>query len=398
MTEHLLRKANLPVIRRTADTELAVADAINIEKEIVDRSNSKLVYLNLCSQEILHLSKGNKANGTPVLSSSPFSVRADRSDEAVHEPSTDSVTEAALRNAGLLSDSPPNSPHPNMEVPAKEYDSSLVTREEGPDNVFEMDVNPDLDIYGDFEYNLEDEDYIGATATKVPNVQPEEGGSKIKVVFSTFQPEITNHTTDFGSSEKVVDIQKDSSCMLENDTYSGLENSTRECETDKSCVPLESIFGKEGEELSAAECEELYGPDKEPLIKKFPGASEILYGSLDAGLVTGNNTKENGSCRPKPTEERTSPSGNENHATSMTVASLGCNSSGEDSVNHPQPDGSGERNKNSNTDAKDQSNNINSIFKKVSPSHLSLNPISFTLFVCHSSDESQNILLCIKFM
>ncbi|XP_062026252.1 uncharacterized protein At4g10930 [Rosa rugosa] len=366
LTEHLLRKANLPVIRRTANTELAVADAINIEKEIADRSNSKLVYLNLCSQEILHLSKGNKASGTPVLSSSPSSVHADRSGEAVHEPSTDPVTEEALRNAGLLSDSPPNSPRSNMEVPAEEDDPSLDIREEGPDNVFEMDENPDLDIYGDFEYNLEDEDYIGATATKVSNVQPEEGASKIRVVFSTFQPETTNHTLDLGSTEKVVEVQKDSSCMLENDTHSGLENSTRECETDKSCVPLESIFGKEGEELSVAECEELYGPDKEPLIKEFPGASEILYASIDAGLVKDNYPKENESCGPKPTEEITSPSGNENHGKNISVASLGCTSSGgEDSTNHSQPDGSGERKKKSNTDSKDQSNSINSISKKV---------------------------------
>ncbi|XP_050379027.1 uncharacterized protein At4g10930 isoform X2 [Argentina anserina] len=366
MTEHLLRKANLPVIRRTADTELAVADATNIEKEIADRSNSKLVYLNLCSQEILHLSKGNKASGNTVFSSSQSSACADRSGEALVEPSSDPLTEEALRNAGLLSDSPPNSPHSNMEVPAKEDDPSLDTREEGPDNVFEMDVNPDLDIYGDFEYNLEDEDYIGATATKVSNMEPEGGASKIKVVFSTLQPEISNHTIDLGSTEKVVEVQKDSSCMLENDTFSGLENSTKECETDNSCVPLESIFGKEGEELSAAECEELYGPDKEPLIQRFPGASEILYGSIDAGLVKDNYLKETESCGPKPTEEITSPSGIENQATNMTVSSLGCNSSGgEDSMNHSQPDGSGERNKKPNGECKDQSNNINSISKKV---------------------------------
>lgn len=362
LTEHLLRKANLPVIRRTADTELAVADAINIEKEVSDRSNSKLVYQNLCSQEILHLSKSNKSSRAPVLSSSPSSVPADRSGEAVHELSTDPVTEEALRNAGLLSDSPPNSPHSNNEVPAEEDDSSLDIREEGPDNVFEMDVNPDLDIYGDFEYNLEDEDYIGATATKVSNAQPEEGASKIKVVFSTLQPEISNDTLDLGSTGKIVAVQKDSSCMLEN-TYSGLEDSTTERETDS--VPLESIFGKEGEELSVAECEELYGPDIEPLIKKLPGASEILYGSIDAGLVKDKYPNENESCGPKPTEEITSPSGNENHAQNI-VASLGCNSSGgEDLTNHPQPDGNVERKKKSNMDSKDQSNSITSISKKV---------------------------------
>jgi hypothetical protein len=45
-----LQKANLDVIRRCADTELAIADAVNVEKDIYERSNSKLVYVNICSQ------------------------------------------------------------------------------------------------------------------------------------------------------------------------------------------------------------------------------------------------------------------------------------------------------------------------------------------------------------
>ena len=31
-------------------------------------------------------------------------------------------------------------------------------------SIFEMDCHPDLDIYGDFEYDLDEEDYIGTTA------------------------------------------------------------------------------------------------------------------------------------------------------------------------------------------------------------------------------------------
>lgn len=43
----------IPILRKIAETELAVADAINIEKEIADKSNSKLVYMKLCSKLLL---------------------------------------------------------------------------------------------------------------------------------------------------------------------------------------------------------------------------------------------------------------------------------------------------------------------------------------------------------
>ena len=50
IAEHYLRRTNLSVICRTADVELAVADAVNVEKDISERSNSKMVYINLCAQ------------------------------------------------------------------------------------------------------------------------------------------------------------------------------------------------------------------------------------------------------------------------------------------------------------------------------------------------------------
>ncbi|XP_068305155.1 uncharacterized protein At4g10930-like [Pyrus communis] len=341
LTEHFLKKANLPVIRRTADTELTVVDAINIEKGVAGRSSSKLVYMNLCSQEILRRSENRKssAGAAPVNSSSPSSVPADRAEQAADEISTDPVIEAALRNAGLLSDSPPNSPHPNVEVPAEEDGPSLDIREEGSDNVFEMDFQPDLDIYGDFEYNLEDEGYIGAAAAKISNPQPEEGAPKLKLVFSTLQPERSNQNLDSEKTETTVEVQKDSSSMLENLTCSGLENYIMEGGTEESSIPLESLFGKEGEELSVAECEELYGPDKESLITKFPEASEKLSGLIDEALVKDKDSKENENCTPKSNQAvKTNGLGKENNLKNMLVASGGCNSSGgEDSANHIQP-------------------------------------------------------------
>ncbi|KAB2603906.1 hypothetical protein D8674_041446 [Pyrus ussuriensis x Pyrus communis] len=370
LTEHFLKKANLPVIRRTADTELAVVDAINIEKGVADRSSSKLVYMNLCSQEILRRSENRKssAGAAPVHGSSPSSVPTDRAEQAANELSTDRVIEAALRNAGLLSDSPPNSPHPDLEVPAEEDGPAADIREEGPHNVFEMDFQPDLDIYGDFEYNLEDEDYIGAAAAKVTNPQPDEGAPKLKLVFSTLQPERSNHNLDLEKPETMVEVRKDSSSMLENHTCSGLKNSITEGANDETSVPLESLFGKEGEELTVAECEELYGPDKEPLIKSFPEASEKLSGLIDEALVKDKDSKENENYAPKSNQAvKTNGLGKENNLKNMLVASGGCNSSGrEDSANHIQPGETVDtKEKKSTTGSNNQSNSVGSVSKKV---------------------------------
>ncbi|KAF4351075.1 hypothetical protein F8388_013180 [Cannabis sativa] len=259
LTEHLLRKANLPVIRRTAEAELAVADAINIEKAVADRSSSKPVYLNLCSQEILHRSETSKSSGAPDVDNSiPSSNSTEKSGQSEKENSDNLVIEDALKNAGLF-DSPPNSPDQSTENLPEEGSLKSI-REEGPEDVIEMGEGPDLDIYGEFEYDLDDEDYIGVGAAKVSKViQPEEGASKLKVVFSTFNSEKSGTTLD---SEKTQNSE-----MLGNQT--GAE-STKEDGVENPCIPQEKIFGEEGEEPSVAECEELYGPDKEPLINKFP--------------------------------------------------------------------------------------------------------------------------------
>lgn len=293
LTEHFLRKANLPIIRRTAETELAVADAINIEREVADRSNSKVVYLNLCSQEILHRSDESKsliAKESETLPPSENSI--DRQDQGSGECSTDPVVVEALRNAGLLSDSPPSSPHHKTEVPNEVDDSSAKIREEEPDNVFEMDSHLEEDIYGDFEYDLEDLDYIGVSAEKAPKVQPEDGLSKMKVVFSTVSMERSrsNNLVDSENHEKLGNVVglDGSSCLLKNTDATVVKCSTVDDGTDRSCAVLESLPDEDGEELSVAECEELYGPDKEPLINKFSEASQKIYELADAKTLAEN--------------------------------------------------------------------------------------------------------------
>ena len=268
LTERLLRNTNLAVIRRTADTELAVADAVNIEKEVADRSNSKLVYLNLCSQELLHHTNNTKTNvATDTSPPASSSMLTDQQSELnTDDLSTDPEVETALKNAGLLSDSPPSSPHESRET----CNSDMS----GPDNILELDSHPDLDIYGDFEYDLEDEDYIGASVTKVSNPKQEQNESKVKLVFSTMnlkKSDIALDCADWEGSER-IEVPGDASCSpnCHNDAVLRDRASTIDEEMGQPSVSSELLPCEAAVEPPDSEFEELYGPDKEPLIKKFP--------------------------------------------------------------------------------------------------------------------------------
>lgn len=274
-----MRNTNLPVIRRTADTELAVADAINIEKEVADRSNSKLVYLNLCSQELLHRTNDTKSKVATVTSppaSSPtqtdqselnasLPVQTDQSEQNTEDLSTDPDVQIALKNAGLLSDSPPNSPHNNKEI-CNENDMS------GPENILEMDSHPELDIYGDFEYDLEEQDYFGAGVTKVSNPKQDQSESKVKLVFSTMSLNQTNNALDCedckGSENN--EVPGDASCSPNCHGDAVHRDSTTDVEIGQPSVPSELLLSEGAVEPVDSELEEIYGPDKEPLIKIFP--------------------------------------------------------------------------------------------------------------------------------
>lgn len=257
LAEHFLKMANLPSIRRSATTELAIADAINIEKQVADRSNSKVVYLNLCSQEIRrHVNSSDSC--TPVESAPTPAPTPTPSDPPVvsnegGQSSTmplEAEAEAALRAAGLLSDSPPSSPPHNVEDLHSNENPTLEDKEEeGMEDVLEMDTHPDIDIYGDFEYDL-DEEFISPSAIKPPESQTEEGGSKVKVVFST----LNSNKADNALEAKEQDLPKTG---IAEDIVSETK-------------PTDTSLDGEGEELSLAECEALYGPEKEPLVKKFP--------------------------------------------------------------------------------------------------------------------------------
>ncbi|XP_076923416.1 uncharacterized protein At4g10930-like [Bidens hawaiensis] len=246
LTEHFLKKTNMPVTRPSAEIELAVADAINIEKAVADRSNSKLVYVNLCSQELLH--RSDTVDSTTGSDSEPNTDPKTATNDD-HPTSSDVDVDEALRNVGLLSDSPPDSPRQH---------ETEDTNEDGPDNVFEMVSQPELDIYGDFEYDLEDDEFIGASAVTTSKAVQQDD-MKIKMVFSTLDFDKSNSGWRLEDHEKPVEE----------------ENANEDGKKEKSSI---NVGGED-------ECEELYGPDKEPLIKKYP---EIKL----PDLVTENNNIE----------------------------------------------------------------------------------------------------------
>ncbi|KAL8256101.1 hypothetical protein R6Q59_031168 [Mikania micrantha] len=247
LTEHFLKKTNMPVTRPTAEIELAVADAINVEKAVSDRSNSKLVYVNLCSQELLHRSDTMNSTTGPDLEPNTDQKTTTNDDLAA---CADVDVDEALRKAGLLSNSPPDSPHQQETEDTKVGD--------GHDNVFEIVSQPEFDIYGDFEYDIEDDDFVGTSAITTSKVKQDD--AKIKMVFSTL---------DFDKS--------DSDWLLEDHEAPVVVKNANEDTTKEKGSLLEG-----GEDEILGECEELYGPDKEPLINKYP---EIKLPEL----VTENN-------------------------------------------------------------------------------------------------------------
>ncbi|XP_075483507.1 LOW QUALITY PROTEIN: uncharacterized protein At4g10930 [Primulina tabacum] len=266
LAEHFLKKVNPSSAVRTAETELAVADAVNIEKEVADKSNSKLVYVNLCSQEVLR--RSDSMNSDKIKDSNLCSTSEALSDEAADETNcilSDLVVEDALRSAGLMSDSPPNSPTGSVDD-IKKGAVSEKSEDEGPDDVFEVDSHPELDIYGDFEYNLEDDDFIGAGGPKISELQPE---PKIKMVFSSLNLGKTSGTLGIQGHEGIADFGalKGSSYLLESQNKPSGGSSVANGGLDD--YPVTNFLVDGNKEPSLADCEELYGPDKEPLIVKY---------------------------------------------------------------------------------------------------------------------------------
>ncbi|KAL8503616.1 hypothetical protein ACS0TY_022377 [Phlomoides rotata] len=290
LTEHFLKKANLSVVSRSAETELAVADAVNIEKEVANRSNSKLVYLNLCSQELLRRSDDAICDRAKELNPSTSECLSVEAPEETNDSSLDLAVDEALRKAGLMSDSPPNSPDHQTDYIDSKVGSLEDTDKVDPDNVIEVDSHPDLDIYGDFEYSLEDDDFIGAGSLNISKVKPQE--PKMKVLFSSLTSEKSDASMNLPDFEVHGDAEAltDPSDLLEAQNKTSTEGSTVEDGTDDN-----------DKEPSVAECEELYGPDKESLIEKLPETTSITPFELGGE----NESKQMPSDSGRPSMHRT---------------------------------------------------------------------------------------------
>ncbi|WKA12999.1 hypothetical protein VitviT2T_030337 [Vitis vinifera] len=87
-------------------------------------------------------------DGSPSSLNDVPTESTDGSGLTTNEPSTDPEIEEALRTAGLLSDSPPNSPHQEAKG-LNDEDDLLKENREGLDNTFDMDSHLELDIYGE---------------------------------------------------------------------------------------------------------------------------------------------------------------------------------------------------------------------------------------------------------
>ncbi|VAH79636.1 unnamed protein product [Triticum turgidum subsp. durum] len=104
IAEYYLQRANLDVIRRCADTELAIADAVNVENDIYGKSSSKSVYVNLCSQATRQSAKPKPENDASTLTEKA-EVSSDLISQQVTTENTNSGNsnvEEALDRAGLL--------------------------------------------------------------------------------------------------------------------------------------------------------------------------------------------------------------------------------------------------------------------------------------------------------
>ncbi|TXG50690.1 hypothetical protein EZV62_023214 [Acer yangbiense] len=171
-------------------------------------------------------------------------------------------------------------------------------------------------------------------------------------LYRLTEKSINTVNLEYGEDGGKNDVHKDTTCSPKSHTDNTvIKSSTAEGQTGNSCVPPESNPCEEDEDLSLAECEELYGPDKEPLLNKFPELSGNPHGLLDGEAALNMVTESNGE--------------------NITVNTVNHNSSGkEKSTNSSQTgDRIPRKDSASNTGADKQSDGVNS-----SVTHLSLSP------------------------
>ncbi|CAN6444747.1 unnamed protein product [Victoria cruziana] len=295
LVEHYLKKANLPSIYKCAETELAVADALNVEKQIHGRSKSRIVYLNLCSQAISqHVTVGTKSREEEAPSDCLVKVMDGSCDEASSSYELDSVKQA-LRLAGLLSESPPDSPYRPSEDTDGKSDPTVERGDKVCEDVLNLEPHPEVDIYGDFDYDL-DEDFMGLSNINSSVIMSRtqlgvSTDSKVKVVLST-----VNHVKDTVVTES---IDAGTVIRLESEKVDKISIS----EGSLDCVPLVKPEANHDDLELAVPCDDegcsnsllnRENADPNEASNDLPVAEyEELYGTVEPEIIYGNESAEN---------------------------------------------------------------------------------------------------------
>lgn len=285
MAEHYLRRTNLSVIRRTADVELAVADAINVEKDISERSKSKMVYMNLCAQILSQCPRlqsdaatfdevANKDCSVDQGVENPENGKEQDTEETISNitPVGFSDVEQLLRVAGLC-DSPPSSPA--RIIKDHDNDVGLNSEHQKVENVLPVFIRPQC-TDEDSKLKFDDEEYSASSscANFSKGSESENGNVTIKNILSPSEEPFkcsncdsskstsSAQTLSVNNQENVVVEAPSSDCLnlLQQENDCGKGNMLVKVDSSTTIFQQDKLYG-----LSSPEPNKLHEPKKEPL-------------------------------------------------------------------------------------------------------------------------------------
>ncbi|XP_074580177.1 uncharacterized protein At4g10930 isoform X2 [Curcuma longa] len=324
LAEHYLRRTNLSVIRRTADVELAVADAINVEKDISERSKSKMVYMNLCAQILSQCTRlesdaatfdqmVNKDCSVDQGVQNPENGTKQDTEETISKITPVGFTdvEELLRVAGLC-DSPPSSPvriikdHNNDVGPNSEHQKV--------ENVLPVVIHPQC-THEDSKLKLDDEVYSASSscANSSKGSESENGNVTIKSIVSPSEEPFKRSNCDSSkskSSAEMLFVNNQENMVVEAPSSNCLNLLQQEnaCGKGNVLVKVDSsttIFQQEKlNELSSPKPNKLHEPKKEPLSTDVIGEECNVMERKDASssdIINKNkcDSSKDGSAVPK---------------------------------------------------------------------------------------------------
>lgn len=232
--EYYLQKASLESMKESPECKAAILTAVSKENSIYDRANTKGVYLNLCVQA-LSLSSIVEKEASVTTEVTNEAAETSPIEAAALVQNEDSAVIMALKATGLISDSPPGSPH-NEDAQNNSY---------GNGSIFDHHNDPSLDIYGDFESNL---DSIEAT-----EVDPSSDQKKLSINGSCGDPaapKVKVILTSTAEEKSFQPVSSNSVLICED-----LEGTERESSGSEMSATVEAfkIVGNNGNERDAGD-------------------------------------------------------------------------------------------------------------------------------------------------